>query len=176
MVILDYIILGCLVLGLVIGFWKGFIGQIFAIAGIFLVGLGTSLLSPYPDKWLAGLIKSDTVRHLVAIIVTLVVLGIIYAILSKFISKLVNKIPVLGWLNRLLGAIFSVAVVYMVFGVVVAIVMRATQGAIANLQSHFIKSWFVNKIYGGLDFDKNFFGNWLVNLFVEKISSLLPAA
>lgn len=176
MVILDYVILGCLVLGLILGTWKGFIGQIFAIAGIFLVGLGTSLLSPYPDKWLAGVIASDTIRHLVAIVITFVVLGIVYALLTKLLSKLVNKIPVLGWLNRLLGAIFSVVVVYMVFGVVVAIVLRATKGFIADMQTHFLNSWFVNNIYGGLDFDKNFFGNWLVNLFVEKISSLLPAA
>ncbi|MCM1289568.1 MAG: CvpA family protein [Corallococcus sp.] len=176
MVVLDYVILGCLALGLILGLWKGFIRQIFAIAGIFLVGLGTSLLSPYPDKWLSGVIQSDTWRHITAIAITFVVLGIIYAIVTKLISKLVNKIPILGWLNRLLGAIFSVAVVYMVFAVVVAIVLRATSGFIANLQTDFLNSWFVNKIYGGLNFDKNFFGNWLVNMFVEKITALLPAA
>jgi len=177
MVVLDYVILGCLALGLILGTWKGFLGQIFAIAGIFLVGLGTSVLSPYPDKWLAGVISSDTIRHLVSILVTFAVLAIVYAILTKLLSKLVNKIPILGWLNRLLGALFSVAVVYMVFGVIVAIVLRATQGFVADLQPHFVNSWFVNHIYGGLENpDRNFFGNWLVNLFVEKVSALMPSA
>ncbi len=176
MVIFDYIILVCLVLGLVVGIWRGFIGQLFAIAGIFLIGLGTSGLSPYPDKWLSGAIQSDTIRHLVAILITFVVLSIVYAIVTKLISKLINKIPIFGWLNRLLGAIFSIAVVYMVCGVIVAIVLRSTQGFLADLQPHFLNSWFVNNIYGGLDYDKNFFGNWLVNMFIDKVASLLPTA
>lgn len=176
MVVLDYVILGCLVAGIVLGIWKGFFGQIFAIAGVFLVGLCTSVLSPYPDAWLAGAIESETIRHLVAILITFAVLSVIYGLLTKLLTKLINKVSILGWLNRLLGAIFSVAVVYMVFGVLTAIVLRATQGFVADWQTHFLDSWIVKNIYGGLDYDKNFFGNWLVNLFVDKVSSLIPAA
>lgn len=173
MVILDYIILGSLALGLFLGLWKGFLKQIFAIVGIFLIGLLTSVLSPYPDKWLHGVIKSDSTRHMVAVIATFVVLAVIYGIVTKLLSKVVNKIPILGWLNRLLGAIFSVAVVYMVYAVIVAIVLRANAGFMVKLQGHFVKSWMVNHIYGGAEHvGRNFFGNWLVDLFVKKITSL----
>lgn len=175
MVIIDYIFLASLALGLFLGLWKGFLKQVFAIVGVFVIGLLTSVVSPYPDKWLHNAIKSDGTRHLVAVLITFVVLTIIYAIVTKLISKAVNKIPILGWLNRLLGAIFSVVVVYMVYAVLIAIVLRANSGLMVKLQGHFAKSWIVNHIYGGTAHTgRNFFGNWLVDLFVKKISALLP--
>ena len=172
MVLLDYIILGSLSLGLFTGLWKGFFKQILAIAGIFLIGTLTSVLSPYPDKWLSGIIGSDWLRHIIAAIATFVVLVILYGIVTRFISRLVNKIPIFGWLNRLLGAIFSVATVYMIYAVIVAIVMGATEGFLYDMQDKFLESWFVNNIYGGLDTSKNFFGTWLVDMFKDKIAAL----
>lgn len=174
MVILDYVIIASFVIGLVLGLWKGFFRQVFAIAGIFIIGMCTSLLSPYPDKWLAGVISSDTWRHLIAIIATFAVLSAIYGIIIKLLSKVINKIPIIGWLNRLLGAVVSVAVVYLIFAVLVAIVVKVTGGFLTKLQPHFLKSWFVRHLYGGTDTSKNFFGNWLFNMFTNKIASLLP--
>ena len=172
MVILDYVILACLAVGLILGLWKGLFRQVFAIAGIFIIGLLTSVLSPYPDKWFAGVIKSNMVRHIVAIVLTLAVVAAIYGVIIRFLSKLINKIPIIGWLNRILGAVFSIAAVYMIFAVLIAIVLRVTGGFIVKWQPHFLKSWFVRHVYGGTDTGKNFFGNWLVNMFVNKIHAL----
>lgn len=173
MVVLDYVILGCLALALFLGLWKGFLKQVFAIVGVFVVGLCTSLLSPYPDKWLAKVIEKDVTRHIVAIVGTFVVLAIIYIVITTLISKAVNKISVLGWLNRLLGAIFAVGVVYMVYAVLIAIVLKTPPKLFGKLQGHFLESWCVRHIYGGAEHTgRNFFGNWLVNLFTSKIHAL----
>ena len=175
MVILDYVILVGLVLGVVTGLWKGFFKQVLAILGIFVIGALTSVLSPYPDNWLSGVMENEGTRHIVAVIITFVIVAVVYGIVSRFLSKLVNRIPIIGWFNRLLGAIFSVATVYMIFAVLVAIVMGATEGFLADWQEHFLQSWFVNNVYGGLDTSKNFFGTWLVNMFMDKINALFAA-
>lgn len=173
MVVLDYVILGSLAVALVLGLWKGFLKQVFAIVGVFVIGLCTSLLSPYPDKWLASLIEKDVTRHVVAIVGTFVVLTGIYILITTLISKAVNKIHVLGWLNRLLGAVFAVGVVYMVYAVVVAIVLKTPPKIFGKLQGHFLESWSVQHIYGGTEHTgRNFFGNWLVDLFINKIHAL----
>ncbi len=180
MTLLDFIFLGALALGLVLGIWKGFIKQVFALAGVFVVAIGTTYLAPYPNNWLASVIESEATRSIVAIAITFVVLAIVYGVITGFIGKLVNKIPILGWLNRLLGAVFSVAVVYLIFSVIVSLFVGTSDEFLAGLkgllQESFDTSWIVNNIYGGkANPERNFFGNWLLQEISEKISSLLPS-
>ena len=176
MVIADYVIIGAFIVGLVLGLWKGLFKQVFALAGIFVIGLGTSMLSPYPASWLASVIESDTIRNIVALVVTAAVISAVYGLVVKLLSKIINKIPILGWLNRLLGAVFSIAVVYLILAVLVAIVLQGEEESMfVSLRPYLEDSWFVEKLYGGADASKNFFGNWLVNMFWEKIGDLIPA-
>ena len=172
MVILDYVIIVFLVGSIIIGFVKGLFKQIFALLGIVLIGIGTSALSPYPNKWLAGVIESDLWRGIVAMLITFAVLSLIYGLVTKLISKGINKIPVIGWLNRLLGAVFAIGVAYLALAVVIALVLNIPFGFMDKVQDHFAKSWFVNHVYGGLESGKNFFGNWLVKLFMNQIGKL----
>ena len=173
MVILDYVILASIIAGLIWGIWKGFFQQIFALLGIVVVGWGTSALAPFPTKWLSGVITSDFWCGLVAMLLTGLVLSAIYGIIAKIISKQINKIKFLGWLNRLLGALLSIAVVYVIYAAVIATVLNVPFGFFAKLQTHFSNSWFVNHIYGGVESGKNFFGNWLVKTFMRQINALL---
>lgn len=172
MVILDYVILVALLLGIFLGFKKGLFKQIFALLGIVVISMGTSALSPYPNKWLSGVMPSDFWRGIVSMVITFIVLSVIYGIITKLISKLINKIPVIGWLNRLLGALFSIAVVYMIFAVIIALALNIPFGFMEKVQDHFARSWIVRHIYGGLESGKNFFGNWLVKLFMKQIGKL----
>ncbi len=173
--ILDYIILGSLLIAIGIGAWKGFLGQVLAIAGIFIIGLGTSLLSYLPEKWLSGVIKSDSVRSLVAMIITAVVLSLVYGLITIIVKKVINKVPVLGKLNRILGAVVSLVVVYMIFSILVSLVLRTSDNFLKDLKPMFKDSWIIKNVYGGVDHpERNFFGNWLLKLLQNKISSLLP--
>lgn len=182
MTVLDYIFLGCTAVGLILGIWKGFLKQVLAIVGVVVVAIGTTYLAPLPEKWLQGVIETDGTRTIVALAATFVVLSIIYAIISRIISKIVNKIPILGWLNRILGAVFSVAVVYMVFSIVVSLILGNTDETFLPkikelLAEPFKESWIVQNIYGGTEHpEKNFFGNWLMNVLLEKIQSLAGTA
>lgn len=179
MTILDFVFLGALALGLILGICRGLIGQVFALVGVFVIAIGTSYLSPLVDGLLSSVIEADGVRSIVAIIATFVVLAIVYGIITKLVGKLVNKIPILGWLNRLLGAIFAVVVVYLVFSVIVSLMLGTAddflKGTKGLLLEHFENSWIVNNIYGGRENpNANFFGNWLLKILQERISTLIP--
>ncbi len=172
--IVDYIVLGCMAVALVVGILKGFLKQIFAVVGVFVVAIGTSYLSPYPEQWLASVIENDSTRSLVALIATFIVLALVYGMVTALISKLVNKVHVLGTVNRILGAVLAVAVVYLVFAVIIGFLLGTSETFLPNIKklAHdaFAESWVANNIY-----KNNFFGDWLVQLLGEKTPSVLPA-
>ena len=173
--ILDIIFFIALAAGIVLGLLRGLLKQIFALVGVVLIAIGTSYASPIASKMLQNIIESETTRSIVAVIATFIVLSIVYAVVTTVISHVINKTPVLGRLNRILGAAFAVIVVYLVFGFVTALVVETSSDFLAALKGIFDKSWVVTNIYGGAESpERNFFGHWLLRVLVEKIQSLAP--
>lgn len=175
MTTLDYIYLILLACGILLGLWRGLVKQIFSLLGVFVVAIGTAYISPLPAKWLEGAIESDATRNIVALVITLVVLSIVYGVVTGLICKFINKTPGLGKLNRILGMVFAVAVVYLGFGFITALVVQTAEDFLPTLKGVFNDSWIVNNIYGGTESpERNFFGNWLLKTMLEKIQSLAP--
>lgn len=181
MTILDYIYLGLLALGLILGLVRGFLKIAFALVGVVVVSIATSYLSPCVDQWLVSVIATEGTRAIVAMVATFLVLAIVYGIITKLISKLINKISILGWINRLLGAVVGVAIVYLVFSLLSSLILGSSEGMLVGLknllQPSFESSWIITNIYGGMENpEKNFFGKWLIENFIEQISKFLPEA
>lgn len=182
MTILDYAYLILLAVAFFLGLVKGFLKIAFALVGVVVVSIGASYLSPYADGWLTSVIASDGTRAIVAMVATFLALSIIYGFITKLISKLINKISILGWINRLLGAATGVAIVYLVFALVTSLVFNsAEEGILSNFASlikePFSESWIITNIYGGAENpEKNFFGGWLIENFLEKINQIAPAS
>ena len=174
MILLDYIYLIALGVGIFLGLWRGFIKQIFALGGVLVIAVGTTYLAPVTAKVL-GVIQTDVTRNIVAMVVTLLVLSMVYGVITRLISRLVNKTPVLGKVNRILGAVFAVAVVYLGFGFVTALIVETSQEFLPSVKAIFEQSWIVRVVYGGAaNPQRNFFGHWLLRVMVEKIASLAP--
>ena len=172
---LDIIFLVAIVAGVLLGVLRGFVKQIFVLAGVLVVSVGTSYLSPVVARWLENSIQSDTVRSLVAMGATFILVSILYAVVTAIISHVISKTPGLGMINRILGAVFAVVVVYLSFGFVTAVVVETPQDMLPSLKSFFGNSWVVNNIYGGAESpERNFFGHWLVQVLIEKIQALAP--
>ena len=173
--VLDIIYAAAIVIAMLVGFWRGLVKQIFVLAGVVIIAIGTSYLSPVVAGWLSGAIESDATCTIVAILITLVVLSVVYAIITSFISRLINKTPGLGKVNRILGAVFAFAVVYLGFGFITAVVMETSPDVLPSIKTFFGDSWVVNNIYGGAENpERNFFGDWLLRTLLEKIQSLVP--
>lgn len=117
--ILDIILLLCFVAALIQGIRKGFIAQAIAIisivAGVWLSFRFSTLVSIWLTQYIPA---SGQVLKTVAfaLILILVIWGL--AALGKVIEATV-KIAMLGWLNRLLGALFALLKCALIVGLVI---------------------------------------------------------
>ena len=105
--ILDIILLICFVPALVQGFRKGFISQVIAIisiiAGVWLSFRFATLVSGWLGQYIQG---SEQVLKVVAFALIFIAVIAGLALVGKLLEG-TFKLVMLGWLNRLLGVVFS---------------------------------------------------------------------
>ncbi|MBR2975142.1 MAG: CvpA family protein [Clostridia bacterium] len=173
MKIIDYIIIGLAAFLLIRGLFKGFLGQMFGVIGVVLVSIVTANVYQFPMQWMQNLIKDDNTRQAVALIATGVVVFLLYKLLTMLITKQVTKSKSLGVLNRIIGMLLGVALVYGVMAIIVALLFGTADTFLplvkGLIKGPFEDSWIVNNVY-----KNNFFGDWVIKMVVEKIQSAIP--
>ena len=115
---LDIVILVVLAIGAFSGFKSGLIKMLFTVAGIFL---GIFLAGRFSDEF-AGVLTfiPDDWSKIAAFAIILVAVMVIAGILASILSKLISLV-LLGWVNRLAGAVLGVVVGALFCGAVLAI-------------------------------------------------------
>ena len=117
--ILDIILLICFIPAAIQGFQKGFISQVIAIISI-IAGVWLSVqFASEVTVWLAQYIQgSEQVLKVVsfALIFIAVIAGL--ALLGRLVEGTV-KLIMLGWLNRLMGVVFSLVKAALIVGLVI---------------------------------------------------------
>lgn len=116
---LDIILSICLIAALVQGLFRGFTEQVIAlvslVAGVWIAfqfsRLGCGFLQPY-------LHISERVLHVFVFIMMTAVVICIFHLIGKVIKASIRFV-MLGWLDRLLGALFSTIKVALVLGIVI---------------------------------------------------------
>lgn len=108
MAIFDIIVLVCLGMALFFGIFKGFIRQAVSFAGLFIaVWLGSKFTLPV-STWMQKWIELDiTALKAIAFVGVFVLTLLVVTLIGKLLDKVVS-VAMLGWLNRLLGAVLSV--------------------------------------------------------------------
>jgi membrane protein required for colicin V production len=117
--ILDIIILICLVPAIVLGIKKGFISQAVSIISLIVGVWASARFANIVGSWLAQYINASEQSLKViafAVILLAVMVGLFLA--GKILEGLV-KLVTLGWLNRLLGVIFSLGKCLLIMGLVI---------------------------------------------------------
>lgn len=117
--ILDIILLTCFIAALVQGIRKGFIAQVIAIVSI-IAGVWLSFrFSTIASQWLAQYVPaSGQVLKTVAFALILIIVIFALGALGKLLEATI-KIVMLGWLNRLLGALFSILKCALITGLII---------------------------------------------------------
>lgn len=118
---LDIIILICFLPGIIRGLSKGFLEQAVSLVGMVLSvwcafklrGLVCEAIAPHLEM-------SETLLNVVAFALILIGVSVLALILAKLFTKLV-ELMMLGWVNRLLGALTSCLVTLVVLGVVIVL-------------------------------------------------------
>ena len=105
---LDIILLVCFVPAIVRGIQRGFIAQVVSLVSVIL-GIWLAFhFSEMACEWLKQYFPnlSETVLNIAGFVLILVVVSLLLHLVGKLILKLFKAVD-LGWLNWLLGMIFS---------------------------------------------------------------------
>ena len=173
--VLDYVIFAFLAISMIIGFVKGFIKQLLTVGGFIVVPLLTATLTPYVQNWFSGIEALSNISAPMAMFATLIALAIVYAILAWLIGKLLKKIKLIKALDKILGGLMGIVVVYLLFAVVFGVFTLTSEEFLPTLRSllgdSIETSWFNANVYSN-----NFFGNWVINGIYEKLIENFPQA
>lgn len=106
---IDILILLPLLIGLIRGLMRGLVVELTAIVGIVLGFVGARLWGAYFATWLMRQFAwPEAACSVVAYSLIFVGIALFLNVTARLISRLFKAIS-LGWLNRLLGAVFGVA-------------------------------------------------------------------
>lgn len=158
---LDIIILLCFIPGLVRGLRKGFIEQAVAllsiVIGVFLAFHFSDTLTPY----LAPYIKaSEQAMKIISFAIIMVLVIIVLSLLGRFIAKVLDVV-MLGWVDKLLGAVFAVLKVALILGVLILLI-DSVAGEWEVLESDFFQnSVLFTKLRDAVNFIFPYFNKWI---------------
>jgi membrane protein required for colicin V production len=102
----DIVLIAVLILSTVVGIWRGFINMILPLIGIIVGIILAGLYAPTVGEWLP-IDNSEYAAwagYAIIMVGTLIVSIILAVILTRFVH-----LTLLGWVNRLLGGIFGLA-------------------------------------------------------------------
>ena len=102
----DIVLIAVLLLSTIIGIWRGFISMILPLIGIVVGTILGGLYAPTVGGWL----HIDNPDHAAWAGYAIIVVGtlIVFIILAVILTRFVH-LTLLGWLDRLLGGIFGLA-------------------------------------------------------------------
>lgn len=117
--IIDVIILICLVPAVFQGYRKGFISQAISIVSL-VVGIWASArFADMVTVWIAQYITaSEPVLKLVAFALILILVFLALGLIGRLLESILN-FAFLGWVNRLLGIVFSLLKTLLIIGLVI---------------------------------------------------------
>ena len=117
MATLDIILLICFLPGIIRGISKGFLEQALALAGVVLSVWAAFRFSTLVSTWLKPYLDvSETTLNVISFALILVAITLVVFLLAKLLTK-VAELAMLGWLDKLLGLVFALAVNALVIGV-----------------------------------------------------------
>ena len=117
MATLDIILLCCFIPGIIRGISKGFLEQALALVGIVLSVWAAFRFSSLVCTWLQPYVNiSETTLNVLSFALILIVISLAVLLLAKLLTKVV-ELAMLGWLDKLLGLVFALAVNALVIGV-----------------------------------------------------------
>lgn len=171
MQIIDYVIIAIAVIALVIGLIKGLIGQLLTLLGIVAVAVGTSYLFKFPMQWLSGIIPYEKVLSIVCIVLTAIVLAIIYGIIAKLVAKPFKAIRIIKTIDKLLGGVLAVAVVYAFMAIFVEALTRTDIEFLAKI-NELLAPQTENSVVINTVYSNNFFGKWIFDVISNGIAQV----
>ncbi|MDE7224009.1 MAG: CvpA family protein [Acetatifactor sp.] len=148
---------------LVDGYKKGMVKEIISLVTLIIMGIMVVLIS----RGLHSYMEKEIVGVGIAVVL-LALLGIVHHLLGVvfFSAKMITKLPVVHWLNKVLGAVFGILEVILTLQIVYVFIMYFGLGMIGQqILEYTRESAVLTKIY---QFN-------VVAKLVENLMGMLPA-
>ena len=101
---LDLLIVGLVLVLTLRGIWRGFINDLSGLLGLVLGYFFAGPLAKYLDPFLEAFVEGPRLREGIAYYLSLFMIYLAVVFLGKLATGM-SKLVLLGWLNRLLGAL-----------------------------------------------------------------------
>lgn len=119
--ILDIILLVCFIPAIISGLRKGFIAQVVAIIsivlGVWLSVKFATLIGNWISQWIEA---SPQLINIISFAIIFIAVAVLLFTIGKLIEATI-KIIMLGWLNKLLGVLFSMLKCILIIGFLIIV-------------------------------------------------------
>ena len=119
--ILDIILLVCFIPAIISGLRKGFIAQVVAIIsivlGVWLSVKSATLIGRWISQWIEA---SPQLINIISFAIIFIAVAVLLFTIGKLIEATI-KIIMLGWLNKLLGVLFSMLKCILIIGFLIIV-------------------------------------------------------
>ena len=119
--ILDVILLVCFIPAIISGLRKGFIAQVVAIIsivlGVWLSVKSATLVGSWISQWIEA---SPQLINIISFAIIFIAVAVLLFTIGKLIEATI-KIIMLGWLNKLLGVLFSMLKCILIIGFLIIV-------------------------------------------------------
>ncbi|MBO4566032.1 MAG: CvpA family protein [Bacteroidales bacterium] len=120
MQVLDIILLVLFIPGIIHGLVKGLITQVVSLLSVFVGAIVAGRFAPELTQIaMLQFGSEERVTYILCFIVIFLAVALVMALIAHIITKLF-KAATLGWLNRLLGALFSIFTTALLLGLLIS--------------------------------------------------------
>jgi len=169
----DLVFVGLALIAFIAGLSKGFVAQIFGFVG-FIASLVIAfiLCKPLTDAIIpvfAPLYSwvGDSLGYILALVIVFAVLvllvKIILILLQKLFKSLIDKLQVIKAIDKILGFILSLGILYTVFAAIIALLTIVPDNILPGVQETIHQQIYNGVILNGI-YTNNFLGDWLLSL------------
>ena len=132
----DIIFLIIILFFTVFGLRKGLVRSVGGIIAIILGFYGASIFYPSLSLWLQGLtsIFSETIANIISFVLLFIIIDRVVMILVYVLDKIFS-IPIIGFVNKLLGGIFGFLAGLLIVGIIVLIVGSFYSGEVLAFEN-----------------------------------------
>ena len=125
--VIDIVILCCFLPSLYFGAKNGFIRQVISLV-IIIMGVKLAIsFSPYVSEWLKTRVEFQPVWiSVISFAAVFLAVALVLALVEKILNAVI-KVTMLGWLNRLLGIVFSMLKVTVILSIIAYFLKSANE-------------------------------------------------
>jgi membrane protein required for colicin V production len=121
--LIDLFVAGVMLIGFLLGIWKGFVRSLTALASLVLGVLFALKYYPRVEPYLGKISSLDPhISMILSMVIVFIAVQVVFVAIRRLLDALVD-LTKLSWLDRILGAIMGLAAGFLIAGAAVEVML-----------------------------------------------------